>query len=138
MLQLSGCKRQDDRVSKESAKPELALPGGVGEATLTVLEFNMKAAALLTNLVCLVTFPGDAFATKIGVNGRTTMSHEHASCHMLYERCRPSHSEAQCKILYDAAIKEGGSWSSTAAQAAAKIDLTKADIATKNMYCHID
>ena len=102
------------------------------------MKVSLSSKMLLTVLVCSVGFSGGAFATKIGVNGRTTTSHQHASCKQLYEMCLDYHSDGPCKILYDAAIKEGGNWSAPAAQAAAKIDLTKNDIATKNEFCHVD
>jgi len=97
----------------------------------------MKVSLLLTILVCSVAFAGDA-STKIGYNGATTNSHQRASCKNVYEMCLAQTSAAQCKILYDAAIKEGGNWSSPAAQAAAKIDLTKTGFAAKNLGCHVD
>jgi hypothetical protein len=93
---------------------------------------------LLTVFVCLSAFSGDAFAVKIGYNGRTTTSHEHASCKTLRTMCLAHHGDATCKILYDAAIKEGGNWATPAAQAAAKVDETKTDIGTKNVGCHVD
>jgi hypothetical protein len=99
----------------------------------------MKILLLLfTVLVCLPAFCGDAFAAKIGYNGRTTTSHEHASCKTLRTMCLAHHGDATCKILYDAAIKEGGNWATPAAQAAAKVDETKTDIGTKNVGCQVD
>jgi hypothetical protein len=99
----------------------------------------MKVTLLLfTMLVCLAAFCGDAIATKIGVNGRTTTSHPHASCKTLLSMCLLHHSDGQCKILYDAALKEGGNWATPAAQAAAKVDETKTDIGTKNVGRHVD
>jgi hypothetical protein len=93
---------------------------------------------LLTVFVCLSVFSGDAFAVKIGYNGRTTTSHEHASCKTLRTMCLAHHGDATCKILYDAAIKEGGNWATPAAQASAKVDETKTDIGTKNVGCQVD
>ncbi len=102
------------------------------------MKVSLLLKMLLSMLVCSVAFSGDAFATKIGNNGRTTNSHQHASCKSVYEMCLAQNSAAQCKILYDAAIKEGGNWSSPAAEAAAQIDLTKTGLATKNLGCHVD
>jgi hypothetical protein len=93
---------------------------------------------LLTVPVCLAAFCGDAFAAKIGYNGRTTTSHPTSSCKHLLSMCLAHHGDATCKILYDAAIKEGGNWATPAAQAAAKVDETKTDIGTKNVGCHVD
>ena len=93
---------------------------------------------LLTALVCFAAFSGDAFAVKIGYNGRTTTSHQHSSCKTLLSMCLAHHGQAQCKILYDAALKEGGNWATPAAQAAAKVDETKTDIGTKNVNCNVD
>jgi len=92
----------------------------------------------LTMFVCLSAFSGDAFAAKIGYNGRTTTSHPTSSCKHLLSMCLARHGDATCQILYDAAIKEGGNWATPAAQAAAKVDETKTDIGTKNVGCHVD
>jgi hypothetical protein len=86
----------------------------------------MKARSLFF-LMCLLAFSGGAFATLLGGGGkRATVSHEHASCYMMYEHCqfKHNHSEAQCKVLYDAAVKAGGIW--------------RSPDGTIRRYCHVD
>jgi hypothetical protein len=86
---------------------------------------------LLTVPVCLSAFCGNAFAAKIGYNGRTTTSHPTSSCKHLLRRRNVQDPVRRSD-------QRGGNWATPAAQAAAKVDETKTDIGTKNVGCHVD